>query len=169
MAMTVRRVVTGHDESGKAVVASDDAIEATERPTRPGVSGCEIWSTDVMPCDLSDEAAVAQREGFVRRYNYVGTGQGSVIRVLRLEPGSGRFMHRTETLDYAILLTGTCDLELDDGETVQLSAGDIVVQRGTMHAWVNHGTEPCVFAFVLLDATPAVAGGRELRTHYPVG
>lgn len=167
MAMTVRRIVTGHDENGKAVVADDGRIETTMRPGRPGASGCEIWSTDAMPVELSDEAAAAQRQGFVRRYNYVGTGQGSVVRILRLEPGSGKFMHRTETLDYAILLSGSCELELDDGETVQITAGDIVVQRGTMHSWVNSGTEPCVFAFVLLDAAPAVAGGQELRTHYP--
>jgi quercetin dioxygenase-like cupin family protein len=169
MAMTVRRVVTGHDENGAAVVTSDERIDATARAGRPGVSGVEIWSTNAMPVDLSDTASVAQREGFVRRYNYVGTGQGSVIRVTQLEAGAARFMHRTETLDYAILLSGTCDLELDDGESVPLAAGDIVVQRGTMHAWVNRGSVPCVFAFVLLDATPAVAGGQELKTHYPVG
>jgi quercetin dioxygenase-like cupin family protein len=166
MAMTVRRIVTGHDEKGRAVVASDEQI--TGRPGRSGANSYEIWSTDSMPVDLSDEAAVGQRQGFVRQYNYVDSGQGSVIRVLRLEPGATRFMHRTETLDYAILLAGSCNLELDDGEIVQITAGDIVVQRGTMHAWVNPGPEACVFAFVLLDATPAVAGGEELRTHFPV-
>jgi quercetin dioxygenase-like cupin family protein len=166
MAMTVRRIVTGHDENGKAVVSSDEQIAG--RPGRPGVNSYEIWSTDSMPVDLSDVAADAQAQGFVRHYNYVDSGQGSVIRVLHLEPGAARFMHRTETLDYAILLSGTCGLELDDGEVVQVVAGDIVVQRGTMHAWVNTGTEPCVFAFVLLDATPAVAGGEELKTHYLV-
>lgn len=168
MAMTVRRIVTGHDTAGKAVVVGDDHIEATGRPGRAGVSGCDIWSTDAMPVDLSDAAAAAQRQGLVQRHNYVGTGQGSVIRVVRLEAGAARFMHRTETLDYAILLSGTCDLELDDGETVQLAAGDIVVQRGTMHAWVNNGPDPCAFAFILLDAQPAVAGGQELKAHYPI-
>ncbi len=165
MAMTVRRIVTGHDDKGRAVVASDEEI--TGDSGRSGVSRYEIWSTDSMPVDLSDEAAVAQREGFVHHYNYVDTGQGSVIRVLRLEPGAARFMHRTETLDYAILLSGTCVLELDDGQTVQLMAGNIVVKRGTMHAWLHAGTEPCVFAFVLLDASPAVAAGQELKVHYP--
>jgi quercetin dioxygenase-like cupin family protein len=166
MAMTVRRIVTGHDETGRAVVASDDEIAG--QPGRPGVNRYEIWSTDSMPVDLSDEAAVAQRDGFVHHYNYVDSGQGSVIRVLRLEPGAERFMHRTETLDYAILLSGTCTMELDDGQLVQVNAGDIVIQRGTMHAWLNTGTEPCVFAFVLLDASPAVVAGQELKVHYPV-
>jgi quercetin dioxygenase-like cupin family protein len=166
MAMTVRRIVTGHDEKGRAVVASDEQLPGA--PGRSGANSCVIWSTDSMPVDLSDAAAADQRAGFVHHYNYVDTGQGSVLRVLRLEPGAARFMHRTETLDYAILLSGTCNLELDDGEMVEMNAGDIVVQRGTMHAWVNTGPGPCVFAFVLLDATPAVAGGEELKVHYPV-
>jgi quercetin dioxygenase-like cupin family protein len=168
MAMSVRRIVTGHDTGGRAVVASDELLHSAERPGRPGVSACEIWSTQEMPVDQSDVAAAAQREGFVRRYNYVGSGQGTAIRLTKFEPGYGKFMHRTETLDYAILLSGACDLELDDGQLVQLVAGDVVVQRGTIHAWVNRGPEPCVFAFVLIDALPAVAGGEELRTHYPV-
>jgi quercetin dioxygenase-like cupin family protein len=167
MALEVRRIVTGHNAGGKAIVETDERLTAVPRLGRRGISGCEIWSTDRMPVDHAD--AAAQRQGFVKRYNYVGTGEGTVVRVTQLEPDGQRFMHRTETLDYAILLQGTCDLELDSGETLHLSAGDIVVQRGTMHAWVNHGPGPCVFAFILIDAKPAVAGGEALRTHYPVG
>ncbi|HZU89948.1 MAG TPA: cupin domain-containing protein, partial [Stellaceae bacterium] len=92
---------------------------------------------------------------------------GTVIRITEIAPGAPKFMHRTETLDYALLLSGECDLELDSGEIVHLKAGDVVVQRGTMHAWVNNGTAPCVFAFVLIDAMPATVGGAALRTHYP--
>ena len=123
-----------------------------------------------MPVDnTSDESEAAQRAGFVKHYNYVGSGQGTVIRITEFAPGAPKFMHRTETLDYAILLSGECDLELDDGKTVHLKQGDIVVQRGTMHAWVNNGSVPCVFAFILIDADPVEAGGRKLTTHYPVG
>jgi quercetin dioxygenase-like cupin family protein len=78
-------------------------------------------------------------------------------------------MHRTETVDYAILLSGECDLELDDGKTVHMTQGDVVVQRGTMHAWVNNGAQPCVFAFILIDADPVSVAGQSLRTHYPTG
>lgn len=168
MAMQVRRIVTGHDANGKAIVASDERLSAAASPARPGISRVEIWSTDRMPVDNSEGAAAeAQRKGFVVRHNYVGSGQGTVIRVTEFAPGSAPFMHRTETLDYAILLKGECDLELDDGTTVSLNPGDIVVQRGTMHAWVNTGAEPCVFAFVLIDADPVEAGGQKLTTHYP--
>src|SRR6202049_4111975 len=120
-----------------------------------------------MPVDNSDDSDAAQRNGFVTRYNYVGTGQGTVIRITEFAPGAPKFMHRTETVDYALLLSGECDLELDSGEVAHLKAGDIVVQRGTMHAWVNNGTAPCVFAFILIDAEPANVAGQELRTHFP--
>ena len=168
MALEVRRIVTGHDASGKAVIATDETLHAVPRLNRPHIAGCEIWSTDRMPVDNSTAAAAAaQRAGFVKRYNYVGTGQGSVIRITEFAPGAPKFMHRTETLDYAILLSGECDLELDSGEIVHMKPGDVVVQRGTMHAWVNSGSVPAVFAFILIDAAPAEVSGEALRTHYP--
>ena len=167
MTLEVRRVVTGHDAAGKAVVTSDERMIGTTRPGRAGIARCEIWSTNQMPVDNSDAAAAEQRKGFVVQHNYVGSGQGTVVRITEFAPGAPKFMHRTETLDYAILLSGECDLELDDGKTLHLTQGDVVVQRGTMHAWVNTGTQPCVFAFVLIDAKPTEAGGRSLRTHYP--
>jgi len=167
MTLEVRRIVTGHDANGKAVVATDERLVGQSAPNRPYISRCEIWSSDRTPVDNSEAAAAAQRAGFVKRYNYVGSGQGTVVRITEFQPDAPKFMHRTETLDYAILLEGECDLELDDGETVHLTAGDVVVQRGTMHAWVNNGAAPCVFAFILIDAEPVEAGGQKLTTHYP--
>jgi quercetin dioxygenase-like cupin family protein len=167
MALEVRRIVTGHDATGKAIVETDEVLRAVPRLNRPHIAGCEIWSTDQMPVDNSAAAGAAQRAGFVKRYNYVGSGQGSVIRVTEFAPGAPKFMHRTETVDYAILLSGECDLEFDSGEVAHMKPGDIVVQRGTMHAWVNNGSVPAVFAFILIDAAPAEIGGEALRTHYP--
>ena len=169
MTLEVRRIVTGHDGAGKAVVASDERINAVASPSRPGISRVEIWSSDRMPVDNSEGAAAeAQRKGFVVRHNYVGSGQGTVVRITEFAPGSAPFMHRTETLDYAILLSGECDLELDDGRTVPMKAGDICVQRGTMHAWVPTGSEPAVFAFILIDAKPVRVNDLDMITHYPV-
>ena len=168
MALEVRRIVTGHDANGKAVVKTDERLQAVSRLGRPHIAGCEIWSTDKMPVDNSEESDAPQRAGFVRRYNYVGTGQGTVIRITEFAPGAPKFMHRTETVDYALLLSGECDLELDSGEVVHMKPGDIVLQRGTMHAWVNNGQAPAVFAFILIDADPAKAVGQELRTHFPM-
>jgi quercetin dioxygenase-like cupin family protein len=168
MALNVRRIVTGHDEQGRAVVATDETIAAAASPARPHISRVEIWSTDKMPVDNSEGVAGdAQRAGFVKRYNYVGSGQGTVIRITEFAPGAPAFMHRTETVDYAILLSGECDLELDDGKIVHMKPGDICVQRGTMHAWVNNGSVPAIFAFVLIDADPVEMAGQKLTTHYP--
>jgi len=167
MTLQVRRIVTGHDTNGKAVVASDERLTAVSRRIGANITGCEIWSTDRMPVDNSAAADAAQRTGFVKRYNYVGTGQGTTIRITEWAPGHARFTHRTETVDYAILLSGEIDLELDNVETVHLKPGDVVVQRGTIHTWVNRGSVPAVTAFILIDAKPAEVNGEELRTVFP--
>jgi hypothetical protein len=123
MAMEVRRIVTGHDANGEAVIKTDERLPAVGRLGRPHIAGCEIWSTDRMPADNSEASDAAQRKGFVTRYNYVGTGQGTVIRITEFAPGAPKFMHRTETVDYALLLSGECDLELDGGEVAHLKPG----------------------------------------------
>src|SRR3974390_246984 len=124
--MEVRRIVTGHDPNRKAVIKTDERLPAASRLGRPHIAGCEIWSTDRMPAGNSEAAHTAQRQGFVKRYNYVGTGQGTVIRITEFAPGAPKFMHRTETVDYALLVSGECDLELDSGEIVPMNPGDIV-------------------------------------------
>src|SRR3984885_6099965 len=89
MALNVRRIVPGHDEKGRASVARDETIAGTSAPARPHISRVEIWSTDAMPVDNSEGAAgAAQRAGFVKRYNYVGTGQGTVVRITEFAPGA---------------------------------------------------------------------------------
>jgi uncharacterized cupin superfamily protein len=167
MTLQVRRIVTGHDANGKAVVATDERLTAVSRRIGANVTGCEMWSTDRMPVDNSEEAGAAQRAGFVKRYNYVGTGQGTTFRITEWAPGHARFTHRTETVDYAILLSGEIDLELENNEVVHLKPGDVVVQRGTTHTWVNRGSVPAVTAFILIDANPAEINGQELRTIFP--
>ena len=76
MTLEVRRIVTGHDEFGKGIVVSDEELTAVSRGLGAGISGCEIWSTNSMPVDNSMEADAAQRAGFVKKYNFVGNGQG---------------------------------------------------------------------------------------------
>jgi mannose-6-phosphate isomerase-like protein (cupin superfamily) len=66
-----------------------------------------------------------------------------------------------KTIDYVFVISGKIDMRMDDA-LVHLNVGDVVVERGTIHNWENHGTEPCVLAFVLIDANPVVAGGKEL-------
>jgi uncharacterized cupin superfamily protein len=165
--MKVRRIVTGHNASGKAIIKTDERVTAVPR-VDAGISGCEIWSTDQMPIDNSAAADAAQRAGFVKHGNYVGDGGGTTFRINEWAPGHARFTHRTETMDYAIVLSGEIDLEFDSGEVVHLKPGDIVVQRGTMHTWVNKGSVPAVTAFILIDAKPVEVNGKEMRTVFPI-
>ena len=123
--MQIRRIVTGHDASGKAIVKTDEQVTAVPR-IAAGISGCEIWSTDRMPIDNSAAADAAQRTGFVaqyNQYNYVGTGGGTTFRINEFSPGCARFTHRTETMDYALQLSGELDCELDGGEVVGVNGG----------------------------------------------
>ena len=166
--MQVRRIVTGHDEFGKGIVVTDEALSAVSRGMGPGIEGCEIWSTAAMPVDNSMAAEAGQRAGFVKTFNYVGTGQGTTVRITEWAPGHAIFPHRTETLDYSILLSGEIDVELDGGETVHMNAGDVIVMRGITHCWKNNGSGPAVTAFILIDAQAAQPpDGSTMHTLFP--
>ena len=144
----VRRVVTGHDAAGKSVIAIDE-VTSGERFT-------VVWTTDKSPADNLDPA-----DGGARPVNLVQPG-GSVLRIGELPPGAHSAMHRTHSVDYGIVLEGEIDMEVDDGATVHLKQGDVVVQRGTIHAWINRGDRPCKMAWILIDADPIVIDGTEL-------
>jgi mannose-6-phosphate isomerase-like protein (cupin superfamily) len=146
MTFKIRRVVTTHDADGKAVVMADaPADNPTSR--REGHASHLIWMTDATPSDLSDDEDMGARD--VGRPPPPG---GTIFRVLELQPGVAAEMHRTDTVDYVIILEGAIDMEMDDGVEVRLEAGDVLVQRGTYHSWINRGTVPCRLAAVLVDA-----------------
>jgi quercetin dioxygenase-like cupin family protein len=162
-ARTTRRIVTGHGHDGRAVLVSDDAIAAGGLAEDQGLTDAfffSLWATYEMPVDLSAGALERQARG--REQTIVGTGQGSVLRIGVVAPGARSPMHRTESLDYGICLSGECDLELDGGETVTVRAGDVVIQRGTNHVWHNRSDHPCRFVWVLIDAQPVEVDGRRL-------
>ncbi len=146
MNLRIRRVVTGHDSQRKAVVVSDDTLPVTTR--RPGQEGCVVWALDQIPADNLDPADGAHKATGTTLRN------GVVFRVLRYDAGAAGRMHRTESMDCGVVLSGSIVLELDDGVEVLLHAGDTLVQRGTIHKWINRGTEPCTIAFALIDASP---------------
>jgi quercetin dioxygenase-like cupin family protein len=154
MAIQVRRVVTGHDGKGRAVVKIDE-VSKNVVSARPGASACVIWTTESFPVDNTGEADEAQRK--------VGTTlkNGTVFRVIEFAPGVTPRNHRTDSIDYAVVISGEIDMEIEDS-VVHLNAGDVLVQRGTIHNWVNRGTRPCVMAFVLIDAKPVEMDGKLL-------
>ena len=156
MSLQVRRVVTGHDADGRAVVKIDETAKNV-RSGRPGASSCVIWSTSGFPVDNDADVDPSAAP--------IGTTieGGSVFRVVRYEPGVTPRNHRTDSIDYAVVISGSIEMELDDGVVVKLNAGDLLVQRGTIHNWVNRGTEPCLVAFVLISGKPvATASGKTL-------
>jgi quercetin dioxygenase-like cupin family protein len=155
MALNLRRVVTGHDINGRAVVKVDE-ISNKLSSNRPGATACVVWTSESFPVDNSGEADEGLRK--------VGTTlkNGTVFRVIEFVPGVSPRNHRTDSIDYAVVMKGEIDMELD-GTVVHLKAGDVLVQRGTIHNWFNRGTEPCVMAFVLIDAKPVESGGKVLH------
>lgn len=176
----VRRVVTGHDSSGKAIVISDGLAPAVRtNPLRPGHISVDLWKTSSSPVILKTE----EPEPTLGPKQIHPPSQGTIIRISEiapeteairdLDPGKARevfkamgnegastfgrggrhpFMHRTETIDYAVVLDGEIVLLLDD-QDVHLRAGDVVIQRGTNHAWSNRSDKPCRMLYVLIDGT----------------
>jgi quercetin dioxygenase-like cupin family protein len=154
-----RRVVTGHDAGGRSVVLEDGPTPRTHAV--PGAVFHELWNTTASPVPLDPEEP---REPTDRPVVTPPGPNGTIVRIVDFEPRSRSPMHRTETVDYGIVLSGELTLVLDDGSETPLRRGDVVVQRGTAHAWVNPSAESAQMVFVLVD-------GRfsdELRALLPV-
>ncbi|MBI4207925.1 MAG: cupin domain-containing protein [Betaproteobacteria bacterium] len=174
----VRRVVTGHDRNGKAIVISDGPAPAVRtNPLRPGHVSMDLWKTAASPVILNN----AEPDPTLGPRQIHPPRNGTIIRISEIAPetdairnldsqqarevfksmgnegastfgrgGRHPFMHRTETLDYAVVLSGEIDLLLDD-QDVHLKAGDVVIQRGTNHAWSNRSNKPCRMLYILID------------------
>ena len=177
MSANVRRVVTGHNADGKAIVVSDAITPVVHyAPLRPGYSMNEIWATNSAPAIIDQpgepterpRSIAPDRNGTVCRIiefppeaSWIGNidpekakaafeSLGSREAATEMEKPPHPLMHRTRTVDYGIVLAGEIYLVLDEGETL-LKPGDVVVQRGTNHAWSNRSDKPCRMAFVLID------------------
>jgi len=179
MANTIRRVVTGHDRNGKAIVLSDGPCTSTRsHPNRPGHKSTDIWKTTAMPVPI----AIEEADPTLGPRDFVPP-MGTKLRISEIPPESeafrsltpeqarsffreagneqaatfaqgGRhpFMHRTESVDYAVVLEGEITLLLDEQDIV-LRSGDIVIQRGTNHAWSNRSGKPVRMLYILIDGT----------------
>ena len=157
----VRRVVTGHNDKARAVFKSDDAF--TPAPIPSGDANFSlIWTTPTVPADNNDETDGRARDAGLT------LNQGSVIRVVDMLPGGESPMHRTNSIDYGIVLSGRLELELEDGAVKPLAPGDIVVQRGTNHKWRNPSdSEICRIVFILIEAPAYLHNGKPLDEMKP--
>jgi mannose-6-phosphate isomerase-like protein (cupin superfamily) len=153
-APAIRRVLTGHD-AGNVAKVIDDAPATNSRRGASGSTSTLIWSTDRTPADISAGEKIDDMG--VRIFGTSPPRNGSRFVVIDYPPGNRGVMHRTETIDYVVVMSGEIDMEMD-ASTVKLKAGDVLVQRGTHHAWHNRGTMPARLAFVLIDAKPLGIG-----------
>lgn len=177
MVNRIRRIVTGHDAQGRAIIVSDEAAPRhITFETLTGLEFIELWGTSNIP-----QIPVAPGDPTKVITSFVPTPSGSRFRIVRFpsnqeiasidpvafhaefqhkipglsdaheldQPG----MHTTTTIDYGIVLSGEIDLELDDQAEIHLKAGDCIVQNGTRHAWRNRGAEACTIAFIMIGAT----------------
>jgi len=152
MTINVRRVVTGHNENGKAIVTIDEPFKKINT-MRSGNSAATFWITDDMPAEVDVSNDPAERD-----IDIEPPERGTVFRMLELLPGKAPFMHRTNTVDYVVVVSGECVMLLDEGEEVAMKAGDVMVQNATWHGWANRTDEPCQIVFVL-------TGGEEPAKH----
>jgi len=166
-----RRIVTGHDSQGKAVVLFDSPLQAKQRSA--GGNGMTLlWVTGEFPVDAVGFGDRSQTQvgvpppadGTVFRIvdfapippHAAPIDHEQILRAMGIDPATQGYArhantHRTRTIDYAIVLEGEIDMLLDDS-AIHVKAGDVLVQQATNHAWVNNGTEPCRIAFILIDA-----------------
>lgn len=173
MARQVRRIVTGHNAEGRSIIIADEKLPARPAPGAPLRVG--LWLTDRAPAsNRGNENPVP--DGVIERTPPEHRG-GSVFRIVELPPDKDRHQspqdmarrgmevtpertarhpgfHRTNTVDYALCLEGEIWALLDEEETL-MRAGDVMIQRGTYHAWANRSERPAVMAFILIDADPA--------------
>jgi len=176
----VRRIVTGHDDQGRAIIQEDSDVPRVQRIGGPhGPLFFEVWNTRATPAPIDRASGEPPEEGI----QLAPPRGGTRIRVLDIPPDDASFasltpeqiqahfgevgaaeassvhsataarhafMHRTETIDYGIVIEGELTLIMDVGETL-LHAGDIVIQRGTNHGWANRSNRHCRIAFILID------------------
>ena len=150
-----RRVVTGHDSRGVSVFALDGPVPVV-RTAPDGAFFYEIWSTDAMPAPIDMDPVstgptdAGSPDPTLGALTVPPAPSGTKIRINEFPPGVVSPVHRTQSVDYGIVLSGQVVLVLDDAETV-LRAGDVVVQRGTSHRWENRSAQTARMAFILVD------------------
>ena len=177
MARPTRRIVTGHDSQGRSIIAKDGAAPAVFEPkARPGEAITELWRTSAASASNRGDEDPAGAPPTAPQL--MPPKHGSVFRIVDFPPdaqvkdadpgklfaefgaaaahakdGRHAMMHKTATVDYALVLEGEIVAIMDVGETV-MRAGDVLIQRGTNHSWANRSDKPCRMAFILVDAQP---------------
>jgi mannose-6-phosphate isomerase-like protein (cupin superfamily) len=184
MIWRVRRVLTGHDAQGRSTfIADGPAPNMKEMPSFPGLALTDLWETKGAPASNAGDADAADRP-----IHLEPPKNGTIVRIVEFPPDSTRpthadaragfkaigaghaqdkksadpMMHRTQTVDYIIVLKGEIYAIMETGEKL-LKAGDILIQRGTNHSWSVRTAEPCIIAAVLVNAKPLAKKARKKK------
>lgn len=156
----IQRVVTGHNAEGRACFKSEDVKEPQLVPTGDA-NFLLLWTTETVPADNNDETDGRDRD--------VGTTLkgGSAFRIVDMLPGGESPFHRTNSIDYGIVLEGEIELELEDGRKKTVGKHGVIIQRGTNHLWRNTTDKPCRIAFILIEAPAYLHNGEPLEEYKP--
>jgi len=153
-----RRIVTGHSPEGKAIIVADSTIPCL--PTQVNANFAVLYETHRFP-----ESNNEWIDPINSPTSDLSNGSGVVLRVVDIAPNTKTMFHRTESLDFGILHDGEITCHLDDGIRVYMKAGDVCVQRGTIHGWTNYSDKPARIYFILTAAHPANIGGTLLKSY----
>ena len=145
MTIQTRRIVTALNDSGEAIIRFD-GLPPKVIATSSHVSVANLWVTGEYPLPTDHQKDLAETQ--VPREPPAGH---TIFRLVEFAPGNARDMHTTKSVDYAVVVSGEIELELDDGVTVTLKQGDTLIQQATVHGWQNKNSEPCLMAFVLIS------------------
>lgn len=159
---SVRRLVTGHDSSGHSVFLSDKTFDPVLAESGDAAM-CMLWYEPKTPIDNSTVT------GDIDQQPALTLKGGSVLMITEMFPRQSSPFHRTNSMDYGIVIAGTVEIELDNGAVSRLHPGDVIIQRGTIHLWRNPSdSEVCRIAFVLTEASSgAVVNGTPLPEVLP--
>lgn len=186
MSKPTRRIIADHDGNGKAIITVDGPAPNMKHRAATGITSTVLWVTDSTPAD-----AAVEHDPSLEFAGVAPPANGTVLRIVEFPPvkdgGAGvdneamlkemgikhdhggsaprnPFMHRTKSVDYAIVMEGEIDMLLDESE-VHLKAGDVLIQKATNHAWVNNSDAPCRICFVLIDAHEPAAWKKSPTGH----
>lgn len=158
----LRRLITSHSDDGKAVVQSAESFQ-WQVLDQDRMAFSVVYSTSAFPPDLNNDADITAHKTLMAKGVGLVNPGGTVIRCVDFAPGYRCGMHRTQSLDYGIVLEGSIDMVLDSGDVEHMKRGDVAVQRATQHRWVNTSkTEWARMMFVLQDCKEVEVGGQKL-------
>ncbi|KAH7093134.1 hypothetical protein FB567DRAFT_514737 [Paraphoma chrysanthemicola] len=162
----VQRYITAHDAQGKAVFSKAFSEESTMKANDDGIAFALSFTTKGFPVDLDDDKDLDTYGEYLNSPPGLVISGGTVLRHVDVPPSTACTMHRTVSLDYGCVLEGEVELLLDSGEKRTMKRGDVAIQRGTMHQWINHSeTEWARMLFVLQPCKPLKIAGEDFGEH----